>query len=133
MICGTSTGAIIAAMLSIQPIKSAQEVVDFLLDKFNDSFNPNQKIKKLYSNEALKKLLVKHFGEKRLTDSLVDLVITASTEAKEAHVFYSRSAQTNSKDNLKIVDVLLATTAAPSFFMPYKIEEKSINDFFLTC
>ena len=127
MICGNSTGAIIAAMLSIQPVKSAQEVVDFLLDKFNDSFNPNQKIKKLYSNEALKKLLVKLFGEKRLTDSLVDLVIPASTEAKEAHVFYSLSAQTNQKDNLKIVDVLLATTAAPSFFMPYKIEEKSIK------
>jgi patatin-like phospholipase/acyl hydrolase len=71
-----------------------------------------------------------YFNDLKLSSALTELIIPAVYEENRTSTFtFSRySAQANPAHNYKIVDVLMATSAAPTFFPAYEINEKRFLD-----
>ena len=127
---GTSTGAIIAAGLSIG--MSVQQLLDFYINKGKDMFDKNfilQRWKALYESGPLLKMLKETFGAD--TDLIVRkgkyksllLVVTMnrSTDSPwpisnnpKAH--YNDEARPDCNANIKLFQLVRASTAAPVYF-----------------
>ncbi|RIB05698.1 hypothetical protein C2G38_2218943 [Gigaspora rosea] len=73
----------------------------------------------------------KYFGKKtRLSHSLTELVISA-TNNNCSHLFTRYNACKNSMNNevnSTFVNILMATTAIPTFYLPHKISNKTFID-----
>ncbi len=145
LIAGTSTGGIIALGLTVdngrkQPKYTASDLVKLYRDKGDQIFSRStlHKIKSLgnlrdekYPNEKFTNLLTEYFGNARLKDSLSDVLITSyETERRIPWIFKSMHAKNPEKTDydFNIVDVALATSAAPTYFEPHKIQYKE-NDY----
>lgn len=128
LICGTSTGGILALALS-QKIK-ASEICKLYEEKgkiifprriiFNSMYRQYIKGGK-YTSEALNKALFETFGEKRIGDSknLLCIPSYSITDNKPCIFKYDHNANgsIHNRDNkLKCIDVALATSAAPTYF-----------------
>lgn len=132
MICGTSTGGLIALALSLKI--PAKEICDFYEIEgpkiFPCSRNINFFGKKIsrrfmmqlviggkYSDKPLKKALIKIFKESKIGDSN-NLLCIPSYTITEARPFVFKFDHTDrDRDNgALMVDVALATSAAPTFF-----------------
>ncbi|CAG8594907.1 7904_t:CDS:10 [Dentiscutata erythropus] len=92
-------------------------------------FNLNDK----YTNEGRNAMFKRFFDETKLSNSLTELVIPAANESYSIipHLFTCYDARKNSKNeevNGTYVDILMATTAAPTFFPPHKIGSKTFID-----
>lgn len=125
MVAGTSTGAIIAAALSIGI--PAREILDLYLERGKEIFPQGSASFKLfggkYSNEPLKKALTEVFGTKKIKDCQTRLLIPAfDLENRKVHIFKTPHSEDLyfDKESL-LVDCLLATTAAPIYFSPYQM------------
>lgn len=115
-LAGTSTGAIIAVFISLG--YSAEEIHNLYIEKGGDIFyipgwtwkyNP---FKARYSTERFEKILDEMVGTKTMKDLKIPTYITTSNIVKnETHVF-------NRTEDIKLKDVILRTTAAPTFFPP---------------
>jgi uncharacterized protein len=134
MICGTSTGGIIALALSLKI--PAKEICDFYESKGPKILPSSHKInffgKKIsrrflkqlvfngkYSDKPLKHALEEVFKEKIVGDSnnLLCIPSYTITEARPFVFKYDHPEGTLDRDNkAKMVDVALATSAAPTFF-----------------
>lgn len=128
LICGTSTGGILALALS-QKIK-ASEICELYEEKGKVIFPKLNFIKAKYkqyikggkySSEALRNALYETFGEKRIGDShnLLCIPCYSITDNKPCIFKYDHSANGsihNRDNNLKCIDVALATSAAPTYF-----------------
>jgi patatin-like phospholipase/acyl hydrolase len=114
-----------------EPKFSANEIVQlfktksrkiFSSDKnsFFSFFNLDKKtlFRPKYTDTGRKTLFNEYFGSLQIKDSLTNLIIPAYNESmgNQTHLF-------NRKDNQTFVDVLMATTAAPTFFPSYEIKE----------
>lgn len=128
MIVGTSTGGIIAAALAMGV--PAQEIYKLYIDHAEEIFPKNRRFIRLinqiggskYKNSSLKKVLLQVFDNKTIESCKTRLLIpsynliTGNVKIfKTAHssdLYFDKSE--------KIVDVLLSTTAAPTFLPPYK-------------
>lgn len=125
MIAGTSTGAIIAAALSIGI--PAQEILNLYLKKGKEIFPKGSTHFKLfhgkYSNEPLKNALIEVFGTKKIKDCQTRLLIPAfDLENRKVHIFKTPHSEDLYFDKeCLLVDCLLATTAAPIYFSPYQM------------
>ena len=121
MLAGTSTGAIIAAALSLKI--PAQRVLELYLNKGEKIF-PKEHWKLFrgkYRTQPLKNELEKIFDDKKMCDVSTRLVIPAYNLSTDAVQIFKTPHATDlyfDKDK-KIYDVLLATTAAPVYFSPY--------------
>jgi patatin-like phospholipase/acyl hydrolase len=124
MLCGTSTGGLIVLALSAG--KSAKDISDMYI-KYGKSIFPQNKINTFkqifwggkYSNKFLKQYLQDFFGELTLKDSRNLLCIPSFNYTDSAPwVFkHDHSEGKMFRDNeIKYVDVALATSAAPTFF-----------------
>lgn len=138
VIAGTSVGSIIAAALNT-PMNganpfTAQQALDFFTGLGRDIFaRPLLRTLKTgggalgakYSTEPLEAALLHSFGDKKLKDSILPMVLTSfAIEYKQPYDFYSkRPAYTN----LLLRDVLRASTAAPVYFAPISLHVPSIN------
>ena len=115
-IAGTSTGAILAVLLSLG--FTAEDCYRLYKEKGKDifyipnliwKFNP---LKPKYSNEKFIKLLDDLLGTKSMKDlKIPTYVATSNIIKKETHVFN----RTRTPDDL-LKDVILKTTAAPTYF-----------------
>lgn len=136
MICGTSTGGLIALALSIGI--SAEEICNFYEQKGESIFPSSSKFKipftKLrvskrdlkqlfwkgkYSNRELIKALEKIFGDKKIGDSnnLLCIPSYSVTEAKPKVFKFDHKEGALGRDNgARMVDIALATAAAPTYF-----------------
>ena len=74
-----------------------------------------------YTDIGRKTVFDEYFGSLQINDSLTNLIIPAYNESmgNQTHLF-------NRKDNQTFVDVLMATTAAPTFFPSYEIKEMGV-------
>ena len=125
-IIGTSMGAIIGACLSIG--LTSKEIYD-IIEEFsklrkwiNFSFKGNAIIK----TKKLEKIFFNIFGNKRIKETFIPLkIITTKLKNGKAKVF-------SKKDNVKIVDALLATMAIPGLFQEKEINGEVYLDGFLT-
>ena len=125
LIAGTSTGAIIAAALAVGI--PAQDVLNLYMQKADKIFPKHKGIslyKGRYATKPLEEELRAVFGDTLIKDCKTRLVIPAfNLKTTKTRVFKTQHAENLFFDkDLKIVDCLLATTAAPTYFSPYKME-----------
>lgn len=133
LIAGTSTGSIIAAALAFDiPIS---DVTDIYRKEGSNIFRPNRwtlggKIKPLYSSEPLRKVLVSVFEEATLADAKTRLIIPATDIGNGCvHVFKSSYDERFVRDrNVKVVDAVLASCSAPSYFSPARVGAYHLAD-----
>lgn len=123
LIVGTSTGGIIALGLGMGI--SAKEILSFYEELGPGIFKGNRWARVLrhlgfakYDSEPLKEALVSRFGGKILGDSKNRLVIpSVNLETGEVHVYKTSHHPRLERDfREKVVDVALATSAAPTYF-----------------
>ena len=130
LIAGTSTGAIIALGLGLG-FKS-KNILDFYLDEAANIFPAQNglsrflmKIKRKfirgYSSSNLEKALDKYFGRYLLGDSKKRLIIPSFDSGRADVNIYKTSHHEKLKIDYKktILEVAMATTAAPSYFTTY--------------
>lgn len=143
LIAGSSTGGIIAAALGIGI--SAQEILTNYLSHgasvFPSASGPLAKAKRAYSNirglwryryerEPLQKQLDELFGERTLAHSARRLCIPAFDGSyNEVHVFKTPHHPDFRLDwKERLVDVALATAAAPTYFSVYRHQGRQFAD-----
>lgn len=126
LICGTSTGGLIALALSIKV--PAREISEFY-EKYGKEIFPHRSKfwglirqtlwKGKYSDRPLRAALEKIFGEQTIADSKNLLCIPSYTitDARPWIFKYDHKEGKLDRDNkAKCVDVALATSAAPTYF-----------------
>jgi patatin-like phospholipase/acyl hydrolase len=112
-VAATSTGAIVG--LSIAAGIPAKNVFDLYQDNAPKIFR-KKALSPLrsggrYSTKLLEELLKKQFGDRRVGDLPIDIFIAASTaDTYQGQIF------TKADISLRLVDVALASAAAPTFF-----------------
>ncbi|WP_199613805.1 CBASS cGAMP-activated phospholipase [Paenibacillus alkalitolerans] len=123
LIVGTSTGGIIALGLGMG--LTAKEILSFYESEGQKIFRQTPILSNLkrigsakYSAKPLQKALESTFGDKRLWESKVRLVIPAmNIDTGEVHVFKTPHKPNYIRDYTeRAVDVALGTAAAPTFF-----------------
>lgn len=142
LIAGTSTGSILAASLVLG--KSPTELIDIYRDRGQDIFQTNFFRKNIsyllnqpkYSNKGLKQVLQEHFGEILLDDLREEskklnpgsnpktrlLILAYSTTQRYTQFFLSPLPKDEQTwyQKAKLWEVCLSSSAAPTFFPPYK-------------
>lgn len=128
LIAGTSTGGIIALGLGLG--LKAEQLAEFYRKLGPLVFRGGRFtgiLKQIgvskYSNKPLKKALEETFGDRRLGESTTRLVVPSlDLETGKVHVFktaHHERLQTDYK--VKVVEVALATAAAPTYFPTYRL------------
>lgn len=126
LIAGTSTGGILALFYCLPKQVSSCDVLNLYYQNGSKIFSSTF-FKKLtcglfsekYHNRNLQKLLRYHFGEMKLSDLAVDCLIPAFDIEQYRSVFFTKPK--NSEKDFYLVDVLLSTSAAPTYFEPYEM------------
>ncbi|MEA5536169.1 patatin-like phospholipase family protein [Crocosphaera sp. XPORK-15E] len=148
LIAGTSTGGILALGLNKpdltfkgKPKYSAQELVDLyekegtkifrpdLLEGFwtdaGGTFHPK------YPFEGLEQVLDTYFGDTRLSESLKDVLITSyDLERRRPQIFLSSQAKQKISEDFPMKLVGRATSAAPTYFEPLKLNKPNSSDYY---
>lgn len=127
LIVGTSTGGIIAMGLGLG--LSAKEILAFYEESGPYIFGGNRFLRSLrwlgiakYSSKKLKEKLSICFNQRKLGDSVKRLVIPCTNlETGEVHVYKTAHHPRLQRDyKEEAIEVILATTAAPTYFRPHK-------------
>jgi len=125
LIAGTSTGGMIALALGLG--LSASRVLDFYKQHGPKIFaNPKGRMRRFfapkYSPDSLRKALAEVFGDAKLGDSRVRLMIPSfSADNGEIHIYKTRHHERFLTDFRELMtDVALATTAAPTYFPAHR-------------
>ena len=142
-ISGTSTGAIIAAALSLG--WSVKKIRNFYIDSGEQMFDKASLLKKFkyqYEDEALKKMLKEEFGSDTTLGSeklktLLMMVMRNSTTDSPWPVSNNPGAKYNSRKrddcnlDLPLWQLVRASTAAPVYFPPEKVSIGKHNFIFV--
>lgn len=141
LICGTSTGGIIALAASAKIPMS--DVVRFYKEKGPIIFAQKRKgfvgqiflrfkqlcFKGKYDNKELKKALIEVFGSKKISESSNLLCIPAFDIIQANPRVFKKDYNKFTEDNRKTyVDVALATSAAPTYLPIHRIESSQYVD-----
>lgn len=134
LICGTSTGGLIALFLGAG--YSPSEIVDFYKENAKiifpqKKYNLFDKLRGIpkFDNEELEQLLKQYFKDKCLKDSVANLCIPAvDADNEEPIVFKTAHSEKYKRDpEISLVAVGLATSAAPTYFPKYNVEKINRN------
>ncbi|CAF1032617.1 unnamed protein product [Adineta steineri] len=146
MIAGVSTGAIVAAGLCApndenptEPRFKAVDIVKLYESRSNEIFQrtqsrmPNswyrvsQDVK--YTDSGRQDLFSSYFGNIRLSHVLTELVIPAvKSDGRETYLFNRRDSRDNTHRDRFLREVLMCTTAAPTYFKPYVLGDSYFVD-----
>jgi patatin-like phospholipase/acyl hydrolase len=146
MFAGTSTGGILSLALS-QPGSDgmarweAREIVDLYIERGPDIFDRSllhqiravgSILDEKYADTGLEKVLKQYFGDTRLSQALVEVLVTAyELEGRDTFFFKRRKAITTpDEDDFPIWQVARATAAAPTYFEPLKLETPSVAGYY---
>ena len=144
LIAGTSTGAILAGALATN--QDIDKIIQLYKKHGNEIFSshlcPFKKylgfslpffpclnlglFGRKYSQSTLQAQLNDIFGSKTMSDSKTNLMLFATDIANGVpHVFKSPYSSKFTRDkNVKLSDAILASTSAPIYFSPYKLDDK---------
>lgn len=133
LIAGTSTGGILA--LGLAAGMRPRELLNMYITHQRDIFSSRGRrgrgvFKARYSNEGLRSVLASVLGVKLLSESAVRLVIPAfNLDANDVYVFRTPHHERLRRDwKAPMVDVAMATSAAPTFFPGYRYEALRLVD-----
>lgn len=149
VIAGTSTGGLIAAMLAApddgtkrRPLFTAEEITNFYFDKCPLMFPPPfggcwtwfDKLKSAYrhimgpkySGHRLHQIITQTLGNKKLRDTLTNVVIPTYDIQKQYPVIFSNFEGNN--DDVNLSDVCIGTSAAPTYLPPYHFDTHNSFD-----
>lgn len=141
LICGTSTGGIIALAISLKipmkdvvlfysqygPLIFSQKHKRWAINKFLSL--KQALLSSKYSQKQLKKALNEKFSDKRIKDSNNLLCIPAFNMINGSPRIFKKDYDTfNQDDNKTYVEVALATTAAPTYFPVVEIDKIQYAD-----
>ncbi|WP_342431429.1 CBASS cGAMP-activated phospholipase [Neobacillus sp. FSL H8-0543] len=130
VVAGTSTGAIIAAAVSLN--KKMDEIQESYKVYSSKIFKPQAKLglfKTVYSDRHLRLLLKKAFGELTLDDIKKPLLIPA-VDITHGKPFIHRSNfghHENTDLSIKIWDAVLSSCSAPVYFPPNNVENRYLS------
>lgn len=131
LLAGTSTGGIIASALSIGV--PAHEILELYMENAEVIF-PQKKHFKLfsvkYSNKSLEAAIYNVLKELKIKDCKTRLLIPAyNLEQRSMRVFKTPHTENLFFDkDILLKDIVMATTAAPLYFPPYKMEGGTFID-----
>lgn len=131
LICGTSTGGIIAIGLALG--MSAKEMLNLYVAHGKEIFSATLlqrfKSRTLYNREALKKHLQQAYGDTRIDDCRTRICVpTYDMHEGRIHVLKTKHHAEYVRDyHIPTVDVALSTSAAPVYFSPYSFEYSNIG------
>lgn len=132
LIAGTSTGGLIA--LALGAGMRPKEVVDFYVSRGPAIFGAGRRIGRLWRSkhgpERLRAALVDVFGDRVLGTSDKRLVIPSySLDSNDVYVFKTRHHDRLRRDHRELmVDVAMATTAAPLFLPVFQLRNNRLID-----
>ncbi|HBE81052.1 MAG TPA: patatin [Firmicutes bacterium] len=145
LIAGTSTGGILTLGLTKpgsngKPQYSAAEMID-LYEKegkviFSRSFLHRLLalgfiLREKYPARGIETILQKYFGNTRLKEALTEVLITAyDTEGRDSWFFKSSEAVDEAGTDFFMRDVARATSAAPTYFAPAKVQTAALVDYY---
>ncbi|BAS55237.1 patatin [Leptolyngbya boryana NIES-2135] len=134
LIIGTSTGSIIASALAINyPIEKVVMLYEVEGKKIfsPNSFSLNGLYKSKYSRRYLEKILNKALGNKTLSDVQDTRLVIPATDIANGQVFVFKSSYLDEfirDKNTKIVDAILASCSAPTYFDPSRVDNYLLVD-----
>jgi hypothetical protein len=129
LIAGTSTGGIIALGLALG--RTASEIASFYKENIPAIFGATQKrncilqlLKPKYQSAALEKSLTEFFGNSTLKNVQTDVcVVSLSLQNAKARIYKSDYLARNiGRLDEKLVDIALATSAAPTYFAAHSTQ-----------
>ena len=138
LIAGTSTGGILACALCAPDALPATELVKLYEEEGPKIFDRSlfQRIQSAdglldekYDDAALDSALERFLGEKRLAESRPDLIVPAYDTALPGPFFFKTSkARESAESDFPLSVVARATSAAPTYFEPLAVGERSLVD-----
>jgi patatin-like phospholipase/acyl hydrolase len=133
LICGTSTGSIIAAALAVNyPLDNVVKLyVENGREIFkSQKFNCMGAIKAKYDSAPLVRELKKAFGDSTLSEAKTRLLIPSTDIVNaQVHVFKSPYLDSFVRDkDVKISDAVLASCSAPTYFKPAYVDPYLLAD-----
>jgi len=135
LIAGTSAGGIIAlalgaGMRASEIVDSFNSLVASVFPPLRRRFKVAQLFRPLYSSDTLRTSLSGVLQDKIMGDSIRPLVIPSwDTQSNQVHVFKTRHHERLTRDwRIPMVDVALATSAAPTYFPAAKLNGQRLVD-----
>ncbi|KAM2273615.1 hypothetical protein ACFX1S_043530 [Malus domestica] len=144
VIAGTSTGGLVTAMLTTpdehdRPLFSAKDINAFYLEQCPKIFPQDSApvfgkavdmVKAMtgpkYDGKYLHKIVKEKLGDKRLNDTLTNVVIpTFDIKRLQPTIFSSYEAKKNSSIDALLSDICIATSAAPTYLPAHHFETKT--------
>ena len=137
LIAGTSTGGILALSLTAKgeggkPAWSAEQMIDLYVKEGENIFARSlwDRIRSVgglldekYPPEGMERAFRTYMGDARLSEALTEVVVTAyEIEQRTTFFFKSAKARADGRDDFAIRDAAQATSAAPTYFEPVRIE-----------
>lgn len=137
VIAGTSTGGLLTLLLAVpgkdgKPRYSTADCVSFYEREsetifasslWHKVFPLREVVRPKHTSKGIQDVVAEYFGEARLKDTLTEVFIPAYEIEMARPFFFRRSdARRNSADDYPLKDVVLATTAAPTFFEPHVLK-----------
>jgi len=143
LVVGTSTGGILALALTRKNPPSAEELVG-LYEKNGARIFDRSLWRKLpgyplldekYSADGLVEVLKEYLIDASLSDATTDVIVTSYALEQRSPFFFkstkAKDPQTSETHDFPIWEVGRATSAAPTYFEPYKLTGKSGDSFSL--
>ena len=137
LVAGTSTGGILALALTMRgedggPAWSAEQLLALYEEEGDRIFersvwdrirSAGGLLDEKYPSDGMEQAFRTYLGEARLSEALTEVLVTAyEIEQRTTFFFKSAKARTDPRDDFALRDAARATSAAPTYFEPVRIE-----------